>query len=60
MQNGMSVPICIPKSLSSCKDLSKLNSRLIPRIVAAASADPPAKPADTGISLSIVMVTPSF
>src|SRR5699024_905669 len=60
IQKGISVPICMPNSHNSSKGLFSLYSRFIPLNVAAASVDPPARPAETGISLSIVIVTPCF
>ena len=50
----------MPNAAKSSKDWPKPNNRFNPLIVAAASAEPPARPAETGISLSIVIVTPSL
>src|SRR5690625_3462542 len=58
-QNGTSDPICSPNQDNSVIGIFKAHILLSPRKTAAASLLPPPKPAETGISFSISIWTPS-
>ena len=60
MQKATSEPTCPARASSSFRLSGEPNSRFMPRRTAAASAEPPAIPAPTGMCFSRWMETPCF